>query len=262
MKIAIVTGASSGMGKDFARKLDGEGLDEIWVVAKHEDGLLDLKNDLKTKTKILTFDLSNLESIDEIQKEIENNKATVMWLVNCAGFGKFNSWENIRTETSLNMIDLNCKAVVKLTDICIPNMTQGSWIVNFSSVAAFQPVPYANIYAATKAFLLSYSRALSYELKSRKISVTCVCPYWTKTKFFDRAVSQENKVVKKYVVMYDSEKVVRKAYKDSLKRKRLSIYGFVSNAQVFLTKLFPASFVDFVWLKQQKLDKKPKNKQK
>ena len=244
MKIAIVTGASSGMGKDFARKLDNEKLDEIWVVARSENGLNDLKNDLKTKTKILTYDLSNLDNIDEIQKEIEKEKATVMWLVNAAGFGKFNSWDNIKTETSLNMIDLNCKAVVKLTDVCIPNMIEGSRIVNFASVAAFQPVPYANIYAATKAFLLSYSRSLSYEL----------------TKFFDRAVSQENKVVKKYVVMYDSEKVVNKAYKDALKRKRYSIYGFISNAQVFLTKLFPASFIDYVWLKQQKLDKMPKNK--
>lgn len=258
MNIAIVTGAGSGMGKDFARCLDAEKLDEIWIVARHDAGLDNLAGDLKTKTKKFTMDLSNLDNIEKIEEELKTSNATVLWLVNAAGFGKFNGYENIKTETSLNMIDLNVKAVVKLTDCCVPFMTEGSRIVNFASVAGFQPVPYGNIYASTKAFLLSYSRALSFELKHKKISVTCVCPYWTKTNFFDRAVSKENIVVKKYVVMYKSEKVVCKAYKNALKRKRLSIYGFVSNVQVFLTKLLPASLVCKIWLKQQKLTKKSK----
>lgn len=259
MKIAIVTGAGSGMGKDFARRLDAENLDEIWIVARHDDGLEDLAKSIKTKTRKFTFDLSVMENVDKIASELEKDQVVVEWLVNAAGFGKFNSYDNIKSETSLNMIDLNVKAVVKLTDKCVPFMNKGSRIVNFASVAGFQPVPYGNIYASTKAFLLSYSRALSFELKEKGISVTCVCPYWTKTNFFDRAVSKENVVVKKYVVMYKSEKVVGKAYKDSLKRKRLSIYGFVSNIQVFLTKLLPASLVCKIWLKQQKLTKKSKN---
>ncbi len=258
--IAIVTGAGNGMGKDFAKILDELGFDEIWAIAYHEESLNDLKSQMKTKTICFALDLSVMENIDIISDKLKSENINVKWLVNAAGFGKFDFYENIKLETSLNMIDLNCKAIVKLTDVCLPFMKEGARIVDFSSVAAFQPVPYGTMYGATKAFILSYSRALNYELKKRKISITCICPFWTKTKFFDRAVNPKNKVVKKYIVMYDSEKVVKKAYKDAVKRKKLSIYGFVSNLQVFLTKLLPASLVARVWLAQQKLNKPSKIK--
>lgn len=252
-KIAIVTGAGNGMGKDFAKRLDDLGLDEIWAIALHQEGLDDLKNEMKTKVVAFAMDLSNMSNIDEFANTLLLQKPEITWLVNAAGFGKFDTYENIKVETSLNMIDLNCKSMVKMTDVCLKFMKEGSRIVDFSSVAGFQPVPYGNIYASTKAFVLSYSRALNYELKHKGISVTCVCPYWTKTKFFDRAINKKNEVVKKYVVMYNSERVINKAYKDSIKRKKLSIYGFVSNAQVFLTKILPASLVQKIWLKQQKI---------
>lgn len=252
-RIAIVTGAGNGMGKDFAKNLDNLGLDEIWAIALHEDGLEKLKSEMKTKIVPFAMDLSNLSNIDEIQNNLLMQKPNVEWLVNAAGFGKFDTYENITTETSLNMIDLNCKAMIKMTDICIPFMQSGSRIVDFASVAGFQPVPYGNIYSATKAFVLSYSRALNYELKHKNISVTCVCPYWTKTKFFDRAVNKKNEVVKKYVVMYKSENVAKRAYQDAIKHKKLSMYGFISKVQVFLTKLLPASLVQKIWLRQQKI---------
>lgn len=251
--IAIVTGAGNGMGREFAKLLDGDGLDEIWAIALHKEGLESLKKELKTKVEIFALDLSNLGNIEEIAHNLILHKPCVKWLVNSAGFGKFDTYENITTETSLNMIDLNCKAMVKLTDTCVPFMSEGSRIVDFASIAGFQPVPYGNIYSATKAFVLSYSRALNYELKHKGISVTCVCPYWTKTKFFDRAINKKNEVVKKYVVMYSAEKVTKRAYRDSVKRKSLSTYGFVSKAQILLTKLLPASFVQRVWLSQQKI---------
>lgn len=255
MKIAIVTGASSGMGRDFARLLDDEKLDEIWAIALDSDGLDELELLLQTKVRKLAIDLTKPKNIKMIADLIEQEHPNIKWLINAAGFGKFNSWQKIKTETSLNMIDLNCKAMVAITDMCIPHMKKDSKIVDFSSVAGFQPVPYCNIYAATKAFVLSYARSLSYELASRGISVTCVCPYWTKTNFFERAVDETNRVVKKYVVMYDPKKVTEKAFKDSKKGKKLSIFGFVSKAQVFFTKMLPASAVCKIWLKQQELDK-------
>ncbi len=256
MKIAIITGAGSGMGKDFAKLLDSEKLDEIWAISLDSEELDDLEFMLQTKVKKFALDLSKQKSIDNITEQLNSEKPNIKWLVNAAGFGKFNSCQNIKTETSLNMIDVNIKAIVSLTDASVPFMKKGSKIVNFSSVAGFQPVPYANIYAATKSFILSYSRALNFELLSKGISVTCVCPFWTKTEFFERAVDKDNKVIKKYVVMYDSKKVVQKAYRDSLNKKLLSIYGFVANAQVFLTKILPASLVCKIWLKQQRLPKK------
>lgn len=255
MKICIVTGAGNGMGKEFAKKLDCENLDEIWAIALHMEGLEDLKNLVKTPVRAFALDLTKDESFEKFKVELEKENPEVRWLVNGAGYAKFNSWENIKTETSLNMVDLNIKAVIKMTDLVIPYMKKGGRIVDIASIAGFQPVPYINVYSATKAFVLSYARGLSYELKHFGISVTCVCPYWTKTKFFQRAVMGDEKIIKKFIVMYDAEKVIKRAYKDSKKRKRLSIYGFTSKFQIFLTKILPASFVCKVWLKQQKLTK-------
>ena len=120
-----------------------------------------------------------------------------------------------------------------------------------------QPVPYINVYAATKAFVLSFSRSLNRELKSNGVSVTAVCPFWTKTEFFDRAVKKDqNAVVKKYVAMYTAEQIVTRAIKDAKKRKDVSKFGFIARFQMLLAKILPHSFVMSYWLKQQKLTKR------
>lgn len=257
--IAIVTGAGNGMGKDFAKLLDSQGFDEIWAIAYHEESLDDLKCQMRTKTVCMALDLSDMANLDKIDEKLKRDNPSVMWLINAAGFGKFDFYSNIKLDTSLNMIDLNCKAIVKLTDICLKYMGKGARIVDFSSISAFNPVPYGTMYAATKAFILSYARGLNQELKPRNISITCVCPFWVKTKFFNRAINPKSKVVKKYVVMYPSDKVVKKAFNDAIKRKELSIYGTMSNIQVFMTKVLPASVIMKIWLKQQKLEH-PKKK--
>ena len=157
------------------------------------------------------------------------------------------------------MIDLNAKAIVSMTDYSLKYMHEGSGIINISSTAAFQPIPYINIYAASKSFVLSYSRALNQELKYRNIKVLAVCPYWTKTNFFDRAVKDGSReVVIKYIVMYRPEDVVKKALKDfNKKNKDVSIYGFKNNAQIFITKFLPHKLVMKIWMKQQKLNGTP-----
>ena len=256
--IAVVTGAGNGMGKDFAKILDSQGFDEIWAIAYHEESLDDLKCQMRTKTVCMALDLSDMSNIDKIEEKLNRENPSIMWLVNAAGFGKFDFYSNIKLETNLNMIDLNCKGVVKLTDICLRFMVKGSRIVDFSSISAFNPVPYGKMYAATKAFILSYARGLNQELKPKKISITCVCPFWVKTKFFSRAINPKSKVIKKYVVMYPSEKVVKKAFNDAVKRKELSIYGTMSNLQVFMTKVLPASVIMKIWLKQQNLERPKK----
>ena len=136
--------------------------------------------------------------------------------------------------------------------MAIPYMKNNSNIINIASVAAFQPVPYINVYAASKAYVLSFSRSLGRELSKEGINVLTVCPFWTKTKFFDRAV-EKNKVIKKYVVMYEPTDVVKKAYIDMQKKKSVSVYGFIANVQRVLCKLLPHNFVMSIWCKQQKL---------
>ena len=127
-----------------------------------------------------------------------------------------------------------------------------------ASCAAFQPIPYIAGYAATKAYLLSYSRALNRELRYRDIHVLAVTPFWTKTKFFDRAVNDgEKKVVIRYTAMYDPEKVMQRVIRDLKRKKDVSVYGAKNRCQRFLTKILPHSFVMWYWMRQQKLDGTP-----
>ncbi len=263
MKIAIVTGASSGMGREFALKLDKFGLDEIWGIGLESIELNKMAKEFSTKFVPLSIDLTDDKSFEILKELLDESKPEISWLINASGYGKFGRFDEINIDTELNMIDLNCKATVHLTRLALLYSVRGTRIVQFSSVAGFQPVPYMNVYAASKAFILSYSRALNVELKSKGISVTCVAPYWTKTHFFDRAEvinSKTNKkTISKFVVMYDPKKVIDKAYNDALKRKELSVCGFVSNAQNFMTKLLPHKLVMKVWGMQQGFDKIYKN---
>ena len=257
--IIVVTGASSGMGKDFVKQIgQKEKVDEIWVLARREDRLIELSKEVQTKVVPIAIDLSDMEQIKAYNEKLEKECPNVVLLANCSGFGKFEHYENIPLETELNMIDLNCKAVVAMTNYTLPYMSKGAKIINIASCSAFQPIPYINIYASTKAFLLHFSRALNVELKYKGISVTAVCPFWTKTEFFERAVNHDKKdVVIKYSVIYDSKKVVAKAIKDAYKRKDLSVYGGKNNLQRLLVKMLPHKLVMKIWCNQQKFDGTP-----
>ena len=259
--IAVITGASSGMGREFVRQLDGQ-FDEIWGIALEKELLEKVAQETKTPFKALDFDLTKEDSFDKFVNMLKSEDITIDWLVNASGFGKFGRYDEIDVHTSANMVDLNCKALLKMTELSLPYMQKGGKIVNIASVAGFQPIPYIATYGATKAFVISYSRALNQELKGREISITTVCPFWTKTAFFDRALKTKakNEVVSKYAVMYQPEKVIAKAIKDTKKGKELSIYGFVARSQVRLVNMLPKKTVMKIWIKQQKLNKKYKDK--
>lgn len=259
--IAIITGASSGMGKEFVLQLDGT-FDEIWGIGLGKESLDELERTLKGKFRGFELDLTKQESFDTITDLLNKEKPNVKYLANCSGFGKFGRYDEIDIKQSANMVDLNCRALVQMTEYVLPFMERGGRIVQIASVAGFQPVPYMAVYAASKAFVISYSRALNQELKGRKISVTTVCPFWTKTAFFDRATKTEAKeaVVTKYVAMYEAKDVVKKAIKDANKRKELSICGFIARSQVRLVNIIPKKIVMNTWISQQKLKKKYKDK--
>ncbi|MBO7132201.1 SDR family NAD(P)-dependent oxidoreductase [Candidatus Saccharibacteria bacterium] len=259
-KIIVVTGASSGMGKEFLLQIlkKETNIDEIWAIARREDRLNELKKKFSEKIVPLKIDLSKESELKKYKDKLEKEKPRIVILANCAGFGIFEHTENIDTETKLNMINLNVKAPVAMIDYSLPYMQKGSKIMNIASCAGFQPIPYINDYAATKSFLLSYSRALNKELKYKNIHVLAVTPYWTKTEFFDRAVDDEKKkVVINYNAMYDPAEVMKLAIKDLYTNKDISIYGFINRGQRALTKILPHSLVMKVWMNQQKLDGTP-----
>lgn len=250
MNIAIITGASSGMGRDFVYAVKKEyAPDCIWLIARREERLVDLAGEIGVKAEILPLDLQKKESFDVIRKKLESERPNVTVLVNASGFGKFAAFESIDLESQLDMIDLNDKALVAMTYIVLPYMKKGGVIYQLGSLSSFQPVPYINVYGATKAFVLSFSRALNRELRIRGIRCMAVCPRWVKTEFFNRAVKDDT--ISYYNKFYTSEEVVKRAVRDMKRGKDVSICGFSVRAQVFFTKLLPHKLVMSIWCRQQ-----------
>lgn len=252
MSIAVVTGASSGMGRDFVLALDRDySFDEIWVIARRKERLEELGRSAKTKIVPLSLDLSLKDSVSVLENMLREKSVKVGALVNAAGYGLFKAFEESSRGEMEGIVDLNDRALVSVTSAVLPFMEKGSFIINLGSNSSHQPVPYIATYAASKAFVLSFSLALGAELKKRGIHVLCVCPGWIKTEFFDRAV-RDNTTIVYYDRYYESRDVVEKAMKDLEKGRTTSILGFPVRMQVRLVKLLPSSLVMHIWLRQQK----------
>ena len=239
------------MGQEFAKRVEAsEAFDEIWVIARRRERLEALADSISTKTRCMALDLTQKECLDEYAALLESEKPDVAVLVNGSGYGKFGAFCDMPLDEQLGMIDLNDKALVAMTYLTLPYMKEGGRIYQIDSLSSFQPVPYIGVYGATKAFVLSFSRALGVELKKRGIRVLAVCPGWVKTEFFDRAVSDDT--ITYYNHFYTAEQVVARAMKDMKRGRDVSICGFRIRAQVFFTKLLPHRLVMKIWCKQQK----------
>jgi short-subunit dehydrogenase len=189
MNTTLITGASSGIGEAFARRLAERG-DNLLLVARSEDKLINLCNALGRSSSIhaqyFAIDLSKPESAARLFEETERRDLQINFLINNAGFGSRGEFATLPLETELNIIDLNVRSLVELTHRYLQPMRarkQGT-ILNVASTAAFQPVPYMTTYAATKAFVLSFSEALWEENRARGIQVMALCPGVTETGFF------------------------------------------------------------------------------
>ena len=251
MKVALITGASSGMGREFVLQLDqSEDFDEIWVVARRAERLEALRSLTRAPLRCLALDLTAEESLLQLKELLAREKPELACLVNASGFGIFQAFAEAPLEGQLKMIDLNDKALVAVTYLALPYMGKGSRIVNMGSLSSFQPVPYINVYGASKAFVLSFTRALGAELKPRGIRAMAVCPGWVRTEFFDTAVT-DPKVITYYNRFYDASEVVRRALRDLHRGRDVSVCGFRVRAQVLLVKLLPHRLVMRIWCRQQ-----------
>ena len=261
MNIAIVTGASSGMGREFVLQLTKYvAVDEIWAIARRQSALEDLGRECSVPVRPVSLDLCREESFNTLAQLLQTEKPNVKLLVNAAGFGKFGAFDQIPTKDELRMIDLNCKALVAVTRTVLPYMSQGSHVLQLDSLSAFQPVPYITTYGATKAFVLSYTRAMNRELKGAGVRMMAMNPGWVKTEFFDHALKTDNGQVQYYDRLYEAADVVATGLKDLYKtRKAVSVHGFPTRMQVRLVKLLPHSLVMNIWLNQQKKPKNNKN---
>ena len=199
------------------------------------------------------MDMSDIEQIKTLSDRLKNAEVNIRFLVNSAGFGKFGSYSDIGIDESVNMIDLNISGLVAMGLVCLPFMPKDGRIINIASQASFQPLPYLNVYSATKAFVRNYSRSLNVELKDRGITVTAVCPDWMDTAFIDRGKTNAIKTVSRVVNMTTPDVVAAKALRDSLRGRDISTYSLYVKFNRLIAKLLPQRLMMRIWLGQQGL---------
>ena len=248
MKIAVVTGASSGMGREFVKQIDKKyHPDEIWAIARREDRLMELKTTTSSKVRPMPLDLTKNESIKILEDILKKEKPDVSIIVNASGFGKIGTYKDLTLDEVNGMIDLNCKAAVDITLVVLPYMHKNAQILEICSASAFQPLPGINVYAASKAFLYSFSRALRWELMPRGIKVTAVCPDWVKTEFINVAKNTKNGLaVRHFPFAAKPEHVVSCALFDSKLGLPVSTY-YVSFFHRILSKFIPHEIIIASW---------------
>ena len=223
MKIGVITGASSGMGKEFVKITmeSKEKLDEIWVIARRRERLetwpVLYKNQ---KFRILPLDLQKEEALKELRRITEETNPQIELLIHCAGFGVMGKTEEIPMEEQAEMVDVNCRSVVELTSIFLPYMKPGGRMIYLASASAFLPQPGFAVYAASKAFTLSYVRALRAECRQRKLKITAVCPGAVKTEFFNRALEKKHLPAYKKSSWQTQKRLSKKRGKTTKKEKK------------------------------------------
>ena len=155
MSVAIITGASGGIGSEFARQISKiDGVDELWLVARSTEKMKRLGEEIGLKTKVIGADLTRVEGIDRVREALESEKPSVRFLVNASGFGNYGAFDEISEGEVCDMIDLNVKALVVITHMTVPYMERGGRIIELGSGSCFTPLPYFNTYAASKSFVL------------------------------------------------------------------------------------------------------------
>jgi short-subunit dehydrogenase len=244
MKCALITGASSGLGEQFVWLFAKQNIPMV-LVARRKDRLNSLAEQVKTKHNVQVFviekDLSLPNAVSEIVDSIRDQKIHVEYLVNNAGFGILGRTDNISVADNLNMIDLNVRTLVHLTRALLPQMLENKSgkILNIGSTGGFQPGPYMATYFATKAFVNSFSEALSEELKSTGVTVTLSCPGPTQTEFGGRAgASGVNSAF-----TAPAHVVATQAFDAMMAGRRRIIHGFGNRVIALLSELSPKCLV-------------------
>lgn len=228
MRVAVITGASAGIGREFVYAIDRqENLDEIWVIARRADRLEELKDKCRTPIRPIVLDLSELRALDDYKAILESERPEIAILVNAAGFGVFGPFAEKDLQKQLSSATVNSLALTGMCHISLPYMKKGDCIINMGSNSSWQPVPYQAVYGASKSYVLNFSRALCRELKPKGIHVLCVCPGWIKTEF--QQVAHHDEYIRFVDRWYGPEEVVAQAMSD-LKKKKWSPFSAIRYA--------------------------------
>lgn len=243
--LAVITGASGGLGRSFTKYLINE-VDEVWAIGRNIEKLNSLKDSFGAKIKCCQVDLSDTENLNIIKNELDNGYYEVKYLVNNAGSGRMAHSTDFSAVEIASHINTYNTSMAVLCNICIPYMKKGCYIINVASQSAFQPVAYLNLYAASKAFCCSYSRALNMELKDRGIIVTAACPGWIKTDLLQKEI---NGYKIKFPHIAEADNVAEKAVSDAKKGKDISVYGAYVKMMQFFSKIYPHKWIMKIWMR-------------
>lgn len=246
-KTALITGASGGLGLSFVNIFARDGYDLV-LVARNGDRLEEIKKEIEgkynIKVSVVPCDLCASNGAQEVFEATKGANIHVDVLVNNAGFGDFGDFYKSDLSKQVRMVDLNCTALMELCHLYLPDMVKngGGNILNVDSIAAFQPGPLMSVYYATKAFVLSFSQALTRELKGTGVKVTALCPGPIRTNF-DAAADLGESGLFKNLKVWDPNVVAEFGYKNMKKGKSLCICGFLNKIIVFANRFAPRCLV-------------------
>ncbi len=247
MKTALITGASSGIGLEFA-KIFAAAKNNLVLVARSEGKLKELSNELQSKhgitVKVIAADLSKMEEVQKVYDICKESNIQIEYLINNAGFGDFGFFiegDWVKTE---QMLDLNIKSLTKMCRMFIPEMVQrkSGKILNVASTAAFQPGPTMAVYYATKSYVLFLSEAIYNELQGTGVNVTCLCPGATESGFQNAAAMGESNLVKGKKLP-SAKEVAEFGYKALMNNKMTVIHGLYNYIMANAIRFTPRKMV-------------------
>ena len=247
VKTALITGASSGIGYELAKIMAAE-KHNLVLVARREDKLKELAEELKAKhsvsVKIIVADLSKKEEVQKVYDICKYEKIEIEYLVNNAGFGYYGFFVEGDWSKTEQMLDLNMKSLTKMCYLFIPEMLKrkSGKVLNVASTAAFQPGPIMAAYFATKSYVLSFSEAISNELKGTGVSVTCLCPGLTASGFQDVSGMGESDMMKGKKIP-TSKEVAEYGYKAMMKNEMTAIHGVMNAVMANANRFLPRKVV-------------------
>lgn len=259
-RVALITGASTGIGKEFARVHAAEGGDVV-LVARSEEKLQKLKEELETDFGIdarsIPMDLSDPSCAESLYQQLSEERIEVEYLINNAGMGELGRFEGMEAERLSTTIRLNIEILTLLTHRFAPNMLEKGKgrILNVASTAAFQPGPGMAVYYASKSYVLSFSKALAYEWRKKGVSVTVLCPGPTESEFQERSGMQGVPLFES-LKPHSSRSVAEKGYRAMMKGKRIVIPGLMNKIGAYTAPLMPDGLVLRMVEKLQPLDPK------
>ncbi len=254
-RVVVVTGASTGMGAEFAKQLaESRKVDEIWIIARRKNMLEQLAKELATKTsaaiKIIAEPICGTTAYQQFSGLFGQDDLVIDTLVNNAGFGTYGPFAETPVQPQLDMIDLNVNALTGICASALPHLKEGSRVINVASLAAYAPLGNFAVYAATKSFVLSFTTALAAELADKGIKVMAVCPGPVATEF---AKVASNGARQEVTGGKPADKVVRHALKKLDKGNKVAIMALKWKLKAFLSRFISQySFARHTYLHEKR----------